>query len=89
MSGQLIMATDAIDSVNRAIRDNLPPDLTLGHYKDKYFSERLFSVMQNEDSQDKFVKERGKIIQVTDPGFQLPIVDGNPLDYRAHLYAPK
>ena len=85
---QLIAATDSIDNVNRNIQKELPPGLTLGHYKDKYFSERLFSIMQNESSEDKFVKERCKIIQVMDPGFQPPIQDGNPLDYRAHFYAP-
>lgn len=87
-TAQLIMASEAIDSVNYDIRKSLPEGVSIGHYKDQYFSERLFSVMQNEGSEDKFVDERGMLIQVMDPGFMVPKKPSNPLNYRAHFYAP-
>ena len=87
-TAQLIAASEAIDAENYKIQKSLEEGETIGEYKDKFFSERLFSVMQNEASEDKFVNERGMLIQVMDPGFQVPLKPSNPLNYRAHFYAP-
>ncbi|MGB0522798.1 MAG: hypothetical protein ACPGJS_07550, partial [Flammeovirgaceae bacterium] len=86
-TAQLLRASESIDSVNYVIKKSLPEGETIGQYKDQYFNERLYSIMQNEASEDKFVNERGMLIQVMDPGFQEPLQAG-PLNYRAHFYAP-
>ncbi|MFT5916111.1 MAG: ABC-type multidrug transport system ATPase subunit, partial [Bacteroidia bacterium] len=72
-TAQLIGASDSMDSIRMAIQKGLPKDVTLSEYKDQYFSEQLNDVMQNESSVDKFVMDRGMLIQVTDPGLQIPL----------------
>ena len=88
-TAQLIKASDSMDSIRMVIQKGLPKGVTLSEYKDQYFSEQLNDVMQNESSVDKFVRDRGMLIQVTDPGLQIPLPKSNPLNYRAHFYAPK
>jgi hypothetical protein len=86
---QIVGASESMDSVKMVIEKGLPKGVTLYEYKDKYFSEQLNDVMQNESSIDKFVMDRGMLIQVTDPGLQIPLPKANPLNYRSHFYAPK
>ena len=88
---QLVNASESRDAVLGVIQEELPDGMRLSDYKDMYFSEELYKVMKNESSIDKFIidKNQGRMVQVTDPGFQLPLPKENPLNYRAHFYAPK
>ena len=86
---QIVKSSDAIDSVKHAIKKTLPDNVRLSEYQNEYYSSRLHSVMKNEASEDKYIIDRGMIIQVTDPGFQVPLPPALPFNYRSHFYAPK
>lgn len=88
---QLIQSSESIDSVRYKIKDRLKDGYTLTDVMDRYYNDQLQSVMQNESTEDKFIIQDGRLVQMMDPGFQKPFPappDRSPLDYRSHFYAP-
>jgi hypothetical protein len=62
----------------------------LAKFKDQYFNEQLADLVKNGDAEDRILLHDGKLIQITDPIFEVPSgYDRFPLDYRVQFFAPK
>lgn len=88
---QLIQSSDSIEAVKYALKKRLREGYELNDVMNRYFNEQLEGVMENESSEDKFIYQAGKIVQMVDPGFRAPYPappERHPLNYRAHFYAP-
>jgi ABC-type multidrug transport system ATPase subunit len=62
-------------------------DATL--YKKLYFNENLATLVRNSDSKERLIERKNRFIRKIDLVYFEPPVPSNPLNYRAHMYAPR
>jgi ABC-type multidrug transport system ATPase subunit len=100
-NNQLIRAGDAIEEAKYALVDYFKKHEPIEGFRtddylewamNRFFNEKLESVMQNESAEEKFILQNGQMLQMMDPGFRPPYpspAEGRPwYDYRTHFYAP-
>jgi ABC-type multidrug transport system ATPase subunit len=87
-SAGLAAANEAKDSVLYAMSEGLPEGKTLKDMKDRFFNDKLESVLKNTSAESRIDVHNGKIIQVIDPIYNIPTPRENPLDYRTQFFAP-
>ena len=56
--------------------------------KKLYFNENLASLVRNSDSKERIIEINNHFVRKIDLIFFEPYVPKNPLNYRAHMYAP-
>ena len=56
--------------------------------KDKYFNQSLSDLVRNSNTKDRILIEGDKLVRKIDPVYFEPVSPDNPLNYRAHFYAP-
>jgi ABC transport system ATP-binding/permease protein len=61
----------------------------LNEYKNRYYNESLGDLVRNIGVKDRIIEHDSKLIQQIDPIFQVPEQPQNPLNYRAHFFAPE
>jgi ABC-type multidrug transport system ATPase subunit len=61
-------------------------DLNL--YKNAYFNESLADLVTNATETDRLIEYNGELIQQVNAVFHTPKPGSNPLNYRAHFFAP-
>ena len=64
-------------------------DFNLNEAKDLYFNESLSDLVRNVTVSDRVIEYKGQLIQQIDPVFNRPDKPANPLNYRAHFFAPE
>ncbi|HEY0739846.1 MAG TPA: ABC transporter permease, partial [Chryseosolibacter sp.] len=70
------------------VRENEADDYNYNAYKDRYFNESLADLVTNIAEKDRVIEYEGTLVQQINPVFLDPI-PVNPVDYRAHFFAPK
>ena len=61
----------------------------INEYKNLFFNEKLSDLARNINIKDRILEVDGRFIQQIDAVFHIPEKPDNPLNYRAHFYAPK
>ena len=64
-------------------------DYDVTRYKKLYFNENLATLVRNSDTKDRIIEINNHFIRKVDLIFFEPVQPGNPLNYRAHMYAPR
>ncbi len=82
-----MMQTTAIDSRDSLM--NLYKPESLAKLKNDYFSESMQDAVRKANTKQKIDRENGKLVQISDPIFTVPRRTSNPVDYRAHFFAPQ
>ncbi len=83
----MIAQNSAIDARDTEINKYKPE--SLAELKNDYFSESMKDAVRKANTKQKIDRENGKLVQISDPIFTLPRQTSNPLDYRAHFFAPR
>jgi energy-coupling factor transporter ATP-binding protein EcfA2 len=63
-------------------------EFDLNEYKNTYHNESLSDLVRNVTVKNRYIEYNGEIVQQIDPIFNEPSKPSNPLDYRAHFFAP-
>ncbi len=85
----LIVASEARDSVLYVLSQALKTEnMDVSRLQSEYYNDELHELLKNNNSTTKVILKGDRIIQVMDPIFNLPYVDGNPVNYRTHFFAP-
>ncbi|MEL7002633.1 MAG: ABC transporter, partial [Bacteroidota bacterium] len=63
-------------------------DYNLNEYKDAYFNQSLADLVTNVNEKDRIIEYQGELIQQFNSVYNEPDDPSNPLDYRAHFFAP-
>ncbi len=63
-------------------------DYDLNLYKNAYFNESLADLVTNATETDRLMEYNGELIQQVNAVFHEPEASSNPLNYRAHFFAP-
>ncbi len=71
------------------LRGKMEPDFEVNKYKNLYFSESLSDLVRNVGTEDRIIEGDGEFLQLIDPVYNVPDTPANPLDYRAHFFAPQ
>lgn len=58
--------------------------------KQNYYNDNLSTLVKNSNTENRIIERNGLLIQKIDPIFLDPIrIDDNPIDFRAHFFAPR
>ncbi len=68
--------------------ENNYQDYDLNIYKNAYFNESLADLVTNATETDRLIEYDGELIQQVNAIFHTPEASDNPLNYRAHFFAP-
>lgn len=63
-------------------------DYDLNTYKNLYFNESLSDLVTNATETDRLVEWNGQLVRQVNAVYADPVKTGNPLNYRAHFFAP-
>jgi hypothetical protein len=68
--------------------ENNYEDYDLNLYKNAYFNESLADLVTNATETERLIEYNGELIQQVNAVFHKPEASDNPLNYRAHFFAP-
>jgi ABC-type multidrug transport system ATPase subunit len=90
-NNQFNKAIESKDSVLFVMRKLIEPDsMELADLQDLYFNNQLDEVLKNKStSADRIVVTNNRLVQISDPIFNVPSPRRHALNYRTHFYAPK
>ncbi len=79
---------EARDSVLALANANLPEGVDVNLLKNRYFNDKLADLVKANNASDRIIEKNNRLIQIMDPVFHVPEIVPNPLNYRAHFFAP-
>ncbi len=57
--------------------------------KDAYYNENISTLVKNNNSENRIIETEGLLVQKIDPIFMDPNNANSPIDFRAHMFAPR
>ena len=84
-----VTAQKRMDRIIGLLENSDKYDYDASSYKKLYFNENLATLVRNSDSKDRIIEIDNHYVRKADLVFFEPPLPTNPLNYRAHMYAPK
>ena len=76
------------DSVLHELQQNLPKDVSLSSFREKYYNESLAEIVKNSKTSKRIIVHNNELLQIIDPIYNEPY-EPMALNYRTHFFAPK
>jgi ABC-type multidrug transport system ATPase subunit len=84
-----VEAQKKMDRIIALLENSEKYEYDVNQFKKLYYNENLATLVRNSDSKERIIEKNNHFVRKIDLIYFEPIVPTNPLNYRAHMYAPR